>query len=255
LQYYLQDARAADKTRIATFGGAYSNHILATAAAGKLFGFKTTGIIRGERPKNLSHTLLQAMQFEMELVFTNRADYSDKKLPAEIKPLSPYVYLINEGGYGIVGAKGAAQILTYCEKEIYSHIACAVGTSTMMAGLIKASVSGQKVYGVSVLKNKATLSNELRNLLLPEERKKPFELIHEYHFGGYAKPNPGLINFMNEFYESTAIPTDFVYTAKLFYAVRDIITKNFVPEGSHILVIHSGGLQGNLSLPEGTLIF
>jgi 1-aminocyclopropane-1-carboxylate deaminase len=255
LKYYLEDLRHSGTKHIVTYGGAYSNHIIATAAAGKLSELETTGIIRGERPKNLSHTLLQATEYGMELIFIGREAYRNKKLPSEILHYGDDIFIIDEGGYGINGAKGAAEILSYCEKENYSHIACAVGTSTMMAGLIKASLPEQEIIGVSVLKNNMSLENALCNLLSPEERKKKFQLIHEYPFGGYAKYNNELINFVNEFYKNTNIPTDFVYTAKLFYGMFDMIKNNLFPAGSNILVIHSGGLQGNFSLPKGTLIF
>ncbi len=254
LKYYLEDAKSKAKDHIITFGGAYSNHIIATAAAGKLHSVKTTGIIRGEKPKNLSDTLLYAMKYGMELFFINREDYRNKKLP-ELKNKNDDIYMIDEGGYGINGAKGASEILNYCELKTYSHVACAVGTSTMIAGLIKASLPEQEIIGIPVLKNNMSLKNDLCNLLLPEEQNKKFQLIHKYHFGGYAKYTHELINFMNEFYKNTAIPADFVYTGKLFYGILDMIKNNSFFYGSNILLIHSGGLQGNMSLPKGTLIF
>jgi 1-aminocyclopropane-1-carboxylate deaminase len=253
LKYYLEDARNAGKDHILTFGGAYSNHIVATAAAGKLLGFKTTGVIRGERPESPSPTLLQSIYYGMELIFVSREDYRNKKIPPEI--MSDDFYKIDEGGYGINGAKGAAEILNYCKIENYSHIACAVGTSTMLAGVIKASLPQQQVFGIAVLKNNNNLEKGVYNLLSQDEQRKKFQITHSYHFNGYAKYTTELINFMNEYYRSTAIPTDFVYTGKLFYAVVDMIRNNSLPGGSHVLVIHSGGLQGNLSLPAGTLIF
>jgi 1-aminocyclopropane-1-carboxylate deaminase len=255
LKYYLAAAKVEGKDHIITFGGAYSNHIVATAAVGKLFGFKVTGIIRGEQAKKLSHTLLQAIEYGMDLIFIGREDYYTKKLPPQIIDNGDKIYIVKEGGFGIIGAKGAMEILNFCQKENYSHIACAVGTSTMMAGLVKASLPQQEVIGISVLKNNMSLENDLCSLLSPEEQKKRFQIVHEYHFGGYAKYTHLLINFINEFYRSTAIPMDFVYTAKLFYAVFDLIKNNLFPGGSNVLVIHSGGLQGNLSLPRGTLIF
>lgn len=255
LKYYIDDAKRAAKKQLVTFGGAYSNHIVATAAAGELFGFKTTGIIRGENPKELSHTLNQAIEYGMKLIFTDREAYRKRALPAPMGSEHANICLIDEGGYGINGAKGATEILNCCSKENYSHITCAVGTSTMLAGLIKSSLQSQETIGVSILKNNLSLRTDLFKLLDREETKKKMRLTHDYHFGGYAKYTPGLINFMNEFYESTGIPTDFVYTGKLFCATFDMIKNNFFPDGSSILVIHSGGLQGNLSLPEGTLIF
>src|SRR5205814_2028411 len=227
----------------------------ATAVAGKMHNLKTTGIIRGERPGNLSHTLLQAKEYGMKLIFISREGYKNKILPSEIKDEIDASYLVNEGGYGTEGANGAKEILNYCRKEDYTHIACAVGTSTMMAGLVKAGLPGQKIIGVSVLKNYKNIENDLCKLLTGEEQKRKFQIVHDYHFGGYAKYTSELINFMNQFYQDTSIPSDFVYTGKLFYAILDRVKNNSFPEGSHVLLIHSGGLQGNQSLPERTLIF
>ena len=117
LKYYLEDAQSQKKDHLLTFGGAYSNHIIATAAAGKLFNFMTSGIIRGERPKKLSHTLLLVREYGMQLIFLSREEYRNKKIPKELRELSDEIYLINEGGYGYLGMKGAAEILDHCKKE------------------------------------------------------------------------------------------------------------------------------------------
>ena len=255
LKYYLEDAKAQKKDHLATFGGAYSNHIIATAAAGKLFSFRTSGIIRGEQPLQLSHTLLLAREYNMQLIFVSREEYRNKKIPKEIQELSGEIYLINEGGYGHLGIKGAAEILDHCKKENFTHIACAVGTSTMMAGLVKSSLPYQETIGLAVIKDEMDLKAELSRLLSPQEKKKKFQLVADYHFGGYAKHKMELINFMNEFYKDTSIPTDFVYTGKLFFGILDMIRNNSFPNASSILIIHSGGLQGNSSLPKRTLIF
>jgi 1-aminocyclopropane-1-carboxylate deaminase/D-cysteine desulfhydrase-like pyridoxal-dependent ACC family enzyme len=255
LKYYLEDAVAQKKDHLVTFGGAYSNHIIATAAVGKLFSFRTSGIIRGERPKNLSHTLLLAGEYGMKLIFTGREQYRSKKVPKELEDLSDEIYLINEGGCGHLGIKGAAEILDHCKEEKFSHIACAVGTSTMMAGLVKASLPHQETIGVGVIKDERGLKAELFSLLSSEEKEKSFQLVTDYHFGGYAKHKTELINFMNDFYKKTSIPTDFVYTGKLFFGILNMIRNNSFPNHSNILIIHSGGLQGNFSLPKRTLIF
>jgi len=254
LKYHIEIAKKENKDHIITFGGPYSNHIIATAAAGQLVGFDTTGIIRGERPQVFSHTLDKAMEYGMKLFFTNRGDYRSKQLPIEMSKRSDF-HLIDEGGYGKDGAKGAAEILGYCQKEDFSHIICAVGTSTMLAGLIKAGLPSQEIIGVSVLKNYMSMENDLFNLLDPDERKKKIRLNHQYHFGGYAKYTADLTRFINEFFDCTGIPSDFVYTGKLLYAVIDMVRNNAFPGESNILAIHSGGLQGNLSLRKGTLIF
>lgn len=255
LKYYLEDAGAQKKDHLVTFGGAYSNHIIATAAAGKLFNFRTSGIIRGEQPQEFSHTLLLAREYGMQLIFVSRREYQNKRIPREIQELPGEIYLINEGGYGHLGVKGAAEILDHCKKDNFSHIACAVGTSTMMAGLVKASLAHQETIGVAVVNDETGLKAGLFSLLSQEEKKKKFHLVTDYHFGGYAKHKMELINFMNEFHKNTSIPTDFVYTGKLFFGIFNMIRNNCFPNDSNILIIHSGGLQGNFSLPKRTLIF
>jgi 1-aminocyclopropane-1-carboxylate deaminase len=255
LKHYLQAARDEGKEQLMTFGGAYSNHIVATAATGRLLGLKTAGIIRGEKPKFLSKTLQKSANYGMELFFVSRQDYSSKALPLEISAMKQDFYLVPEGGYGKPGVEGAAEILNYCSKEKYSHITCAVGTCTMMAGVAISSLPRQEIIGISVLKNNMKLETDLYKMVDDEKQRKRFRIIHDYHFGGYAKYSDELIGFMNEFYTRTLIPSDFVYTAKLFFAITDMIRKDSFAPGSKILMIHSGGLQGNISLPRGMLFF
>lgn len=251
LRYYLEDAKELNKKKIVTFGGAWSNHILATAAACQLYGFESTGIIRGEEAAELSPMLKQAKESGMNLFFINRADYREKKIPEEIN--NDNYYFINEGGFGTKGAAGAATIMDHCTKENYTHICCAAGTGTMLAGLVLASGDQNKIVAISVLKNNVGLEQHVRSLL--PENKKNFDILHDFHFGGYAKHRPVLIQFMNEFYRQTSIPTDFVYTGKLFYGIHGLVARDYFPTGSRLLVIHSGGLRGNASLGKGTLIF
>jgi 1-aminocyclopropane-1-carboxylate deaminase len=255
LQYYIKDSSEQHKKKIVTFGGAYSNHIVATAAACNMNELASAGIIRGEEPLLLSQTLLQAKDYGMQLYFISREDYSEKKVPVELQ--SEEHYLINEGGYGEKGAEGAADILSYNKKD-FTHCCCAVGTGTMMAGLIRAVLPDQKVIGISVLKNNHEsdsyrMERNVQSLL--HDKSKDWQIIHDYHFGGYAKYKPELIEFMNGFYRLTNIPSDFVYTAKLFFAISDMVKNNFFPDGSRLLLVHSGGLQGNTSLGKGTLIY
>lgn len=255
LKYYIADALALGKKTIATFGGAWSNHIVATAAACNENNIGSIGIIRGEEAASLSPTLLMAQSLGMKLYFTSRSDYQKKNIPDALSDSAKNIYFINEGGYGIKGAEGAATIAGLFSAKQYTHICCAVGTGTMMAGLIKSSTLSQEVIGISVLKNNHEQQAETINLLTNDEKLKKFFINHEYHFGGYAKYTQDLIDFMNDFYKTTGIPSDFVYTGKLFYAVNDLIRTNFFPSGSRILMIHSGGLQGNQSLKPGMLIF
>lgn len=250
LRYYLEEAKEQQKSTILTFGGAWSNHIVATAAACRLNNLSSIGMIRGEEPVTPSATLLEARQLEMQLFFLSREAYKSKQLPASLTNRDD-CYIIGEGGYGITGAKGAATILDHALKNKYTHICCAAGTGTMTAGLLLHPYQAD-VISVSVLKNNFQLEDDIRHLV--NIKKKPV-IIHDYHFGGYAKHTPALLSFMNEFYKQATIPSDFVYTGKLFFAINDLVSNNYFKQGSKLLVIHSGGLQGNRSLSKGTLIF
>lgn len=257
LRYYLEAALTGKKKTLVTKGGAWSNHIVATAYAAAASGLNSTGIIRGEEPAQLSSTLQQAEKAGMQLVFTSRTDFAQLS-PASLLPENMNLedcYFVNEGGYGIAGAEGMCTALEGIRLQEYSHLICAAGTGTMTAGLLKAALPGQTVITIPVLKGYTGLEAAIRNLLTTEENKKIFSVIDGYHEGGYAKKSEPLLNFMNEFYNETGIPSDFVYTGKLFRAVTDLLNKNYFPPGSSLLIIHSGGLQGNRSLPKGKLIF
>ncbi len=255
LKYYIKEACSQNKKTIVSFGGAFSNHIIATAAAAKLNNLKSVGIIRGEEPKYLSHTLLEAKALGMQLYFISREDYKNKKVPKELSEISEKLYFINEGGFGIAGASGASTILDLIPVEKYSHLCCAIGTGTMIAGIIKSSLPHQKIMGISILKNNWSIGAEIKSLLTIKETEKMFQIIHDYSFWGYAKKNAELFAFMNDFYRQTSIPTDFVYTGKLCFAIFDLIKKGYFQNADDILIIHSGGLQGNRSLKKGVLIF
>jgi 1-aminocyclopropane-1-carboxylate deaminase len=255
LKEYLKEAKILNKKIILTFGGAYSNHIVATAASAKQNGFNSIGIIRGERPTVLSHTLKDAMNFGMNLFFLSRNNYKKKLIPTEVFDRhNEDIYVINEGGYGAKGVEGAKSILQLINSSSYTYIIDVVGTGTTIAGLIEASEKHQSVIGISSMKNNYSMQQETEKFLSEENRHR-FKLIHDYHFGGYAKYTQQLIDFMNEWYRQTDIPSDFVYSGKLFFAVNDLLEKKYFPPGSKLLVMHSGGLQGNQSLPKGTLIF
>ncbi len=256
LKYYLQEAIQQQKDTIATFGGAYSNHIVATAFTARAYGLQSRGFIRGDASVNLSPTLVQARLYGMELVFIDRATYQNKAAIIAAHQ-RPNFYWIAEGGYGKPGAAGTAEIwdLPVLAANDYTDVICATGTGTMMAGLVNKAGPGQKVTGISVLKNNLTIEAEIRALLLPSAIEKGFSVIQGYHFGGYGKHPPELLAFMKMLWEKEKLPTDIVYTAKLLFGVKDLIEKKYFPENSRLLVIHSGGLQGNQSLPEGSLPF
>lgn len=249
LKYNLEAAKEQGKKHILTFGGAYSNHIAATAAACQLAGLACTGVIRGERPPVYGHTLQHAMDKGMQLEFISREDYRDCRQQYNA---SPDTYVIPEGGHNAAGARGCEEILSLFPTHHFTHMLCATGTGTTLAGLINSAAPHQTILGISVLKGAAYLEEEVRTLLHPG-RPRQWQLLHDFHGGGYAKVKPELIDFINTFYQETSIPTDIIYTGKLIKAFRELIHHGYFPDNSKILLIHTGGLQGNLSLPSGVL--
>lgn len=256
LKYYLDDAEKKGKKFILTFGGAYSNHIVATAAAAKCKGLKSIGVIRGQKAPALSYSLQDAVKLGMELFFISREAYKGKRIPDAISAAYPAneVYIVPEGGYGDHGMSGAKEILLKNDAAAYTHIISAVGTGTTLAGLAAAALPHQKIIGMSALKNNFSIVTEV-NALLPAQKKSSFEILYHFHFGGYARYTDELLLFMNNLYSASRIPTDFVYTGKTFYGVFELLHRNYFAAGDKILLVHTGGLQGNRSLNDGVLIF
>lgn len=263
LRPWLQKAIDSKAKAIASFGGAYSNHIVATAYAAAQVSLPAYGFIRGEAHELDSHTLRQAKKFGMTLIPVSRADYrkmTDPQFEATLsyqsfaEMLPEQTLIIPEGGAGKEGIAGAAGILgTVPALETFSHIAVAMGTGTTAAGILKAALSGQQVIGISCLKGKDTIGPAIIDLF--PDKSSQFGVFTDYHFGGYAKYNPELIAFMNGLYRQTGIPTDFVYTGKLFAGIADLMQKGYFLGTDRLLLVHTGGLQGNLSLPKGRLNF
>lgn len=254
LRYYIAEAKAGQHDTIATFGGAYSNHIVATAFACRQAGLRSVGFIRGEKPPHLSATLSEAMEYGMDLRYTGREAYRDKQEIVAVHSSENW-YWVNEGGYGFRGMEGAATILQTADTGGYSHIVTACGTGTTLAGLVAASLPHQHCLGISVLKGHHNLEQEVVQLLPRQHQNRKFTLLHDYHFGGYAKHPPELVDWMNALWREEELPTDIVYTSKLVYAVKDLVEKGYFSTKDKILIIHSGGLQGNRSLPPGRLAF
>ncbi|MCF6128236.1 pyridoxal-phosphate dependent enzyme [Flavobacterium sp. AS60] len=244
LKYNLAQAKSESKQTLLTFGGAFSNHILAVAAAGKEQGFKTIGIIRGEELQDKiseNPTLQKAQDFGMVFEFVGRSIYREKSNPEFIQQLTEKFgdfYLIPEGGTNDLAVKGCEEILTKTDKK-FDYICCAVGTGGTISGLINCSKNGQQVLGFPALKG-----DFLREDICKFVRKSNWNLIEDYHFAGYAKVSDELIVFINEFYQKHKVPLDPIYTGKMMFGVMDLIDKNYFPENSKILVIHTGGLQG-----------
>ncbi len=258
LKYYLETARLQHKKRLISFGGPYSNHIVALACAAGAAGFSSTGFIRGEKPPHLSASLFAALEYGMGLEFLSRERYRIKEEASFLLALQeqyPEALIIPEGGCGEPGIRGAEEILSFSDTSIYSHICCAAGTGATLAGIANASRAAQKITGISVLRGTKKLEPLQISWINDPEKLCRLNLIHDYHFGGYAKKSAALLNFMNEVYEVSGIPTDFVYTAKLLYGIADLARVGYFPKESRVLIIHSGGLAGNRSLPSGTLHF
>lgn len=244
LKYNLDQARKEQKTTLLTFGGAYSNHILAVAAAGKEYGFTTMGVIRGEELRDKiseNPTLQKAQEFGMVFDFISREQYRDKHNPAYIKKLQEKFgdcYVIPEGGTNDLAIRGCAEILTE-EDADFDYVCCAVGTGGTIAGIINCSKPGQQVLGFPVLKGDF-LNEDICRFAVNENWK----LIADYHFGGYGKVTDELVQFINGFYQAYKIPLDPVYTGKMVFGVLDLIAKKWFPDNAKILMIHTGGLQG-----------
>ena len=257
LRYYIEEAISQSCSTIASFGGPYSNHLVALAYVAKENNVKSIGYVRASKEDTVTPSLQEAQAYGMQLEFMGRTNF--QKIKNDLLKTNQHgsidnnsTYFIDEGGYGSIGAKGAATILNaHCKH--YTTIIAAVGTGTMLAGLINAAEAHQEIIGITVLKNEASIEIEIKNLL--KDSSKPFTLLHSFHQGGYAKTNPALFNFMNQLWTLEKIPTDIVYTGKLLMAVDSLLKENYFKAGSKILVIHSGGLQGNRSLPLGTLLY
>lgn len=248
LKYVLQEAHRQQKSHLVTFGGAFSNHLLATAAAGAKFGFKTTGFVRGEEVQN--NTLFLCRLHGMNLIFTDRESYRNK--PALFQSYfadNEQAYFIDEGGASSEAVKGCSELV----KELpvtYDHIFCACGTGTTAAGIITGLQQQQAqstFHAVPVFKNGGFMQQEIDAYL---DTPASYQVHTAYHFGGYAKTTPELINFIKSFVSSTGILIEPVYTAKVLYAVLDLATQNYFQPESNILVIHSGGVFGLLGLKE-----
>lgn len=247
LRYNLLDAREKGFRRILTFGGAYSNHIYATAAAGELFELETVGIIRGELIRPLNPTLEAAENFGMKLHPMDRSNYRKKDeaqvLDEMYRRFDP-VYIIPEGGTNTLAIKGCKEILSSEHREA-THIATCIGTGGTVAGIAASALPHQSVLGFSVLKG--DLMKESIRQLLRTHGITPLcslDIITDYHFGGYAKHTQELITFMQNFQRKTNIPLDPIYTGKLVYGVFEKIRSGYFPPESEILIVHSGGLQG-----------
>ena len=244
LKYNLKEAKTQGFDTLLTFGGAFSNHIAATAYAGKIHGLKTIGIIRGEELAQKwqeNSTLKLAESHGMQFKFVSREAYREKDTPQFIDDLKEEFgafYLLPEGGTNPLAIKGCEEILTTSDAN-FNIVCCAVGTGGTIAGISNGAFTSQKVLGFPALKGDF-LQEDICKFALRENWK----LVTDYHFGGYAKVTEELVSFINDFKLNTQIPLDPIYTGKMIYGILDLIQKGYFPPKTKILAIHSGGLQG-----------
>ena len=250
LKYHLEEAKQEHKNTILTVGGAFSNHITATAAACKALGFKSIGIIRGDELKPGSNLSLQfAAEQGMELHFADRGAYA-KRNESEFlaTALQQYalkiadIYYVPEGGASQLGMKGSAELVNEINMG-FDYICCACGTGTTIAGIAQNLKENQKPIGISVLNND--------NFQIVNRNSKI--VIHNYAFGGYARATNFLIQFIKDFKAEQQIELDYVYTGKMMFGIFDLIQEKYFPENSTIIAVHTGGVQ-NASVFEGTKI-
>jgi len=264
LKYNLIEAKRLGYTTLLTFGGAFSNHIAATACVGKEQHFNTIGIIRGEELVTKwqdNPTLKLAAAHGMRFHFVDRETFRNKGQVDFIEFLRQKFgafYLLPEGGSNALAVKGCEEILEDSDGD-FDVVCSSVGTGGTLAGLINSAAPNQRVMGFPALK--ATPSSPVRQVLKKDIRKfaknTHWELVNDYHFGGYAKVSEDLIRFINSFKMETGIPLDPIYTAKMLFGILDMVKKGKFKKDSKILAIHTGGLQGifgmNLILKKNNL--
>ena len=248
LKYILHKAQTEGKKHLVTFGGAYSNHLLATAAAAARFGFKATGIVRGEEVQN--DTLFLCRLHGMQLLFTNRESYRDK--PALFDQLfgtDNEAFFINEGGASAEAVTGCSELVAELPR-VYDHLFCACGTGTTAAGIITGLQKhghSTQFHAIPVFKNGEFIRREIDGYLNFEAS---YDLHTAYHFGGYAKTTPVLTQFIQDFVSSTGILIEPVYTGKMLYALLALAREGHFKSGSNILAVHSGGIFGLLGMKD-----
>ncbi|TZF84818.1 pyridoxal-phosphate dependent enzyme [Pedobacter sp. BS3] len=244
LKHLLQKAENQQKNHLVTFGGAWSNHLLATACAGATFKFKTTAFVRGETVTNPVLDLCRL--FGMELRFTSRESYRDK--PSLFQTYfadNTSAFFIDEGGASAEAVQGCAEIIDELQQP-FSHLFCAAGTGTTAAGLsngLTARQANTQLHIVPVLKGAGFLKSAMNSYI---NRPDNFLFHENYHFGGYAKTTPELMDFIRRFTSQTGILIDPIYTGKMLYAIYDLAQKDYFKPGETILALHTGGIFGLL---------
>ena len=258
LKYNLKHAESHHIKHLVSFGGAFSNHIHALAAAGFHFKFKTTGLIRGEAHYASNPTLSAAQQWGMQLKFVDRKTYQlrhEQHYLQHLQSQYPDAYLIPEGGSNQLALRGVEEVisdLVHQTQQPIDHVFTATGSAGTLSGLISGVMKQSlqtKIHGIAVLKNADYLKQTVAHFV-PQHRTKNWQLHTQFHHGGYAKVTPELANFCAQFTAHTTIPIEPVYTGKMLYALWQLITQGYFPAGTHIVALHTGGLQGLAGLKE-----
>jgi 1-aminocyclopropane-1-carboxylate deaminase len=255
LLHFLSMMKEQKKDTVITQGGAYSNHLLATAFLGAQLGIQTIGLVRGNYT-NTSVTLHDCISWGMQIIPVSNKQYRaftdwEACLPPSIG--TEKAVFIPEGGFDPIGADGAGSMASFFMHLHPTHIGVPVGTATTLAGLLK-HTSHVTLIGFPVLKGLNDVQKRIETLIGPFDQNR-LTLYNDYHFGGYARSHPSLLEYMNTLYTTKMIPTDFVYTAKMFYGVFDLLKHDLLDKNARIVLVHTGGLQGNRTLTPGSLVF
>lgn len=246
LKYNFIKAQEEGFKKLLTFGGAYSNHIAATASAARKYGFQSIGIIRGdELHPNSNSTLQKAHSDGMELIFISREAYRRRNEAEWVKELQHKhnAWVVPEGGSNLLALEGIGEMVSEIVQP-FDYILCPVGSGGTLAGIVSSIDTGQSVIGIATLKADRHLEDLVSDMLKSHKSEKKWQISHDYHFGGYAKFDHNLIEFINDFYARNQIPLDPIYTGKMMYGLYDLIAKDHFSKGSKIIAIHTGGLQG-----------
>ncbi len=248
LKYNLLQAEKDDQNTLLTFGGAYSNHIHATSGAGKIFGFKTIGVIRGEEHLPLNSTLASAINNGMEIHYVDRTSYREKREEYFIDKMYDKFgefYLVPEGGTNNLAVKGCTEIIDDIDIE-FDYVFSGCGTGGTFSGLVCGLDGKKKAFGVSALKGADFLNNEINGYIKNYSGNdyNNWELKLDYHFGGFAKIKKDLIEYMHEFEKENNILLEYIYTSKMIFAIYDMIKNGELKKGSRVIALHTGGLQG-----------
>ncbi len=248
LKYNLVEAKDKGYKTILTFGGAYSNHIHATAGAGKIFGFNTIGIIRGEEHLPLNPTLKDATEFGMRIHYVSRSEYrkkTDEKFIEMLHQKFGDFYHVPEGGSNILAVKGGTEIVQDINID-FDYIVSACGTGGTLAGVICGLDGNKKAIGISALKGADFLNENVGKFIKDYSCKNYYnwEIKLDYHFGGFAKTKPEQIAYMKEFEKLNNIQLDPIYTSKMIYGIYDMINNGEIKEAKTVIALHTGGLQG-----------